>query len=170
MLDLSQHALGKSGEKHGCNSREEFQALALAMATQCHRTLDICGRHLDAPALDEDGFAAAVKTVALRSRFSRIRLFILQPDALYTRGHSLLRLAQQLPSFIHVRVPGAEHRDFNEAMIIADEVGYIHRALSDRYEGIFHFNDRKFANELLRRFEYLWESGELDPNFRRLHT
>lgn len=168
MIDLSDKKLGESKDRIACDGSAEVRALAVAIATQCLRTLDVCGRHLDPVLFDNAEFGAVVKRLALRSRFSRIRLLILQPASLHGRGHALLRLAQELPTFIHVRIPSHEHKDFNEAMLIADEAGYIHRQLSDRYDGTANFNDKLFASELVRRFDTIWDHGDVDQNFRRL--
>ena len=111
---------------------------------------------------------AAVKRLALSSRFARVRLLVLEAEQLYVRGHQLLLLAQQLPTFVHMRVPGPDDREFNQAWMIADETGYLTRTLSDRFEGLAHFNDRGGARELSRQFDDLWERGEIDQNFRRL--
>jgi hypothetical protein len=167
-MDLTTQSLGKAGERLSCGSSEEVRAIGTSLALQCRRTLDICGRALDPHVFDNVEFANAVKALALSSRFARVRLLVLQPEQLYTRGHQLLLLAHELPTYIHVRVPGIEDRDFNEAMLIADDAGYIHRRLSDRYEGIAHFNERAYVRELARRFDGLWDHGLIDQNFRRL--
>jgi hypothetical protein len=148
---------------------ETLRALTLAMARQSKRTLDICGRQLDPHLFDHTEFVAAVRQLALRSRYARVRLLVLMPEVLYTRGHQLLLLAQQLPTFVYVRVPCEEDKDFNEAIFIADETGYAHRTLSDRYEGEGNFNDRGTARELTWRFDELWERADTDQNFRRLN-
>jgi hypothetical protein len=168
MLDLNDKILGTSSDRLDCGSSADLHALAIALTRQCRRTLDICGRQLDPVALDHADLYDAVQTLTQRSRYSRIRLLVLQPELLYTRAHHLLRLAHMLPTFVHVRVPGSDHNDFNEAMLIADETGYIHRQLSDRYDGVASFNDRLNARDLTRRFDVIWEHGEIDQNFRRL--
>jgi len=162
------YVLGETMEKIRVDSSTQVAELSLSMAQQSRRLLDICSRHLDPVLYDTEEFLAAVKELALRSRFSQIRLLVLDPQSLASRGHRLLGLAQQLSSFIQIRRPGPDHRDFNESIFIADETGYIHRLMSDRYEGTANFSDPPEAGELLRKFDAIWEKGELDPNFRRL--
>jgi len=168
MIELSNQTLGKTSDSLACHTSEDVHTIAVAMAGQCRRTLDICARHLDPAVLDNAEFGEAVKQLAISSRYARIRLIVLLPETLHSRSHQLLRLAHELPTFIQVRVPGETHKDFNEAMLIADETGYIHRVLSDRYDGVAHFNDRLFASELTRHFNDIWAHGEVDQNFRRL--
>lgn len=168
MSDSPTSVLGEDKTPIELSGSEQLRALTLSMASQCRRTLDICGRQLDPVLFDNLEFAAAVKRMAIGSRYARVRLLVLMPELLYSRGHQLLLVAQQLPTFIQVRVPSEVDRDFNEAIFIADETGYAHRILSDRYEGKASFNDRGEARDLIRRFDVLWERSEVDQNFRRL--
>lgn len=162
------HTLGEGRESLICSSGTDVRAVALAMVGQARRSLDICGRQLDPYLFDNAEFGDGVRKLAIGSRNARIRLLVLLPEQLHEHRHHLLRLAHELPSFIHVRVPGEDHKGFNEAMLIVDEIGYLHRSLSDRYEGIAHFNNARFAGELTRRFEEIWAHGEIDQHFRRL--
>jgi hypothetical protein len=109
-----------------------------------------------------------VRALALRSRHTQIRLLILGAEGLVARGHRLITLAQALSSFIQIRVPSYEYREFNEAMLLADGDGYVHRPLSDRYEGGADYHASVTVVDLQRRFDRVWETGEIDPDFRRL--
>jgi hypothetical protein len=161
--------LGVSDEVVDIDERATLAALSLAMASQCSRQLDIVSRHLDPPIYDDDDFVAAVKGLALGSRRARIRLLVTDTRPLLARGHRLLDLAARLSSFIALRVPAPVHKDFNEAILLADNQGYIHRRHADRFEGNANFSDRRTCAALSERFEEMWERGAPDPNFRRLH-
>jgi hypothetical protein len=169
MSDATTQILGEDRTPIDLDGSDQLRALSLSMANQCQRTLDICGRQLDPMLYDNPEFAAAVKRMAISSRYARVRLLVLMPEMLYARGHQLLLLAQQLPTFIHLRVPAREDSEFNEAMFIADEAGFAHRPLSDRYHGTASYSDRGLARELTRRFDVLWERADIDQNFRRLN-
>lgn len=160
--------LGKHTDKIRVESSTQLAELSLSMTQQAQRLLDICSRHLDPLVYDTDAFITAVKELALRSRYSQVRILVLDPESLVSRGHRLVQLAQQLSSFIQIRRPGPDHRDFNEAMLIADETGYIHRLMSDRYEGAASFNASPEAREYKKTFDAIWDRGAPDPNFRRL--
>ena len=168
MLELSKHTLGGNNEELVFGSREDVRAIALALTQQCQRTLDIVGRHLDPELYEVPEFLDAVRKLITRSSHSRIRMLVLQPEALYRRGHKLITLAGAFSSFCHVRIPGPDHQDINEAMLVADETGYLHRKLSDRYEGTANFNNRAYIGGLMRRFEEVWMTAEVDSNFQRL--
>jgi hypothetical protein len=77
-------------------------------------------------------------------------------------------LALRVSSYMEIRRPGPDHQGFNEAMLIADQIGVIHRMQSDRYEGIANFHNPLRANRLSESFEAMWQNAEPDPHFRRL--
>lgn len=160
--------LGQSTGTLPVSGSGQVRDLALAMAGQCRRSLEIVGRGLDPPVYDNGPFCEAVKDLALASRYARVRILVTEIDGLIKRGHRLLQLADQLSSFIQIRVPSPEYRDFNEAFLVADGTGYIHRQLADRYDGLGSFADRRRCIDLLRRFDEIWERAEPDPNLRRL--
>jgi hypothetical protein len=165
----AQHLLGVSAAPFEVKTRDELAQACLALATQARRSLDIVSRHLDAPLYDNEAFAAAVKQLSLSHRSARIRLFILDPRPLLGQCHRLIELATRLSTFIEIRTPSPQHRSFNEAWLIADKLGYVRRQFSDRYEAEVDFCSRRGASALTERLDEMWERGQLDANFRRLH-
>jgi len=102
-------------------SSEQIRELALAMVRSARRSIAISGRQLGPRLYDNSEFAEAVKRLALSSRHARVRLLALEARELVSRGHRLIDLAQQLSSFISIRVPSQQHAGFNEAMLVVDE-------------------------------------------------
>lgn len=169
---MSEQATPVLGETAGTIAFADSVALAalsLELARQCRRQLDIVSRHLDPAVYDSDDFAEAVKVLALSHRQARIRLFVVDSRPLVSRGHRLLTLAERLSSYVEIRVPSPQHKDFNEAMLVADGRGYTHRRLADRFDGVADFNAPRLAAALVERIDELWERGRPDANFRRLH-
>jgi len=169
MPDLASLVLGETDLGFQVARADELREVLLALARQARRTLDIVTRHLDPPLLDRDDFVDAVKTVALGSKYAEIRILVLDPGPVVARGHRLIQLAQRLSSFIHVRAPSPEHKEFNEAWLVADKRAYAHRRFSDRFEATVNFNDPRLAAQLCNRFEEIWQRANPDPNLRRLH-
>ncbi|MEX2479608.1 MAG: hypothetical protein WD928_01990 [Gammaproteobacteria bacterium] len=167
--DRPSAVLGESAACLDIDDNAQLVEVSLELARQCSRYLDIVSRHLDPALYDNDEFCDAVKSLALGNRHARIRLFIIDSRPLVRRGHRLIDLAIRLPSFIHVRGPSPQHREFNEAMLVADRVGYVHRRFADRPEARADFYDRRSSSALIDRIDELWERGSPDPNFRRLH-
>lgn len=160
--------LGETGELLRVDTSAQLRQASLRMVRQCRRKLELMSRHLDPTLYDTAEFYEALRDLALESRYSQIRIVILDPSPLIAQGHRILGLAQQLSSFIHIRTPAEEHRDLDEAFLIADAMGVIYRRLSDRFEATVNFNDKSQALELQRRFDAIWDKGLPDPNFRRL--
>ncbi len=161
--------LGESAGVVTFERREELAGIVLAMARQCRRNLDIVSRHLDPGLYDEETFVEAVKELCLGSRYARVRLLIMDSRPLLGQGHRRVELAMKLTSYIEIRAPAPQHRTFNEAWLLADNAGYVQRQFADRYEGNADFADRRLTAALRERFDDLWERGQSDANFRRLH-
>jgi len=149
-------------------SGQELLAVTTEILKQSGHTLDIVSRHLDPLVYDQAEIMELIKQVALGSRQARIRIVINDIRPVLSRGHRLIDLAQRLTSFISIRIPGHSHKNFNEAMLIADNNAYIHRPFADRYEGEAHLSNRGRSRGLTSRFEELWEKADTHPSLRRL--
>lgn len=160
--------LGKTPEPFTLDEREDHRVVTARLVRQTRRTLEICSRSLDPVIFEDDEFLSGVKDVATSGRFARVRIVVLDSEPVFRRGHRLVELAQRLSSYISVRIPGPTHRSFNQAFVIGDERGYVHQKLSDRFEAVADFADMPYAEELLREFDKMWESSDIDPNFNRL--
>ena len=148
---------------------EEVREQSLALVQQARHSVDIVSRHLDPMLYNTAAFAAALRAMILDTRRAQVRLLVLDPAPLASQGHRLLELARHLTSFITVRTPAPEHKEFNEAWLVADNTGYLHRRFSDRYEATANFADRRQSNSLTNRFEDLWQRSESARSVRRLH-
>lgn len=149
-------------------SGQELLGVTSVILKDTDHTLDIVSRHLDPLVYDQAEIIELIKQVALGSRQARIRIVINDIRPVLSRGHRLIDLAQRLTSFISIRIPGHSHKNFNEAMLIADNNAYIHRPFADRYEGEAHLSNRGRSRGLTSRFEELWEKADTHPSLRRL--
>ena len=138
--ESSERVLGTDAGRVKFEGNAALRELLWAMTAQARRTIDFSSMQLEPNLLDDAGFVESVRQLVLRSRRTQIRLLVLEPVPLAARGHRLLDLAYQLPSFIALRVPGQGHKDYREATFIADNVGFVHRPLADRPNGIADFN------------------------------
>ncbi len=148
-------------------SADNRQAAAV-LAAGAHRTLAIFTRDMERVIYDTVEFVAAVRQLALRSRFSRIRIAVIDPLPAIKDGHRLIELGRRLSSFIEFRRPAAEAATLAAAFLIADESGLLYRPLAGRYEGYMDTDNPHAARIYLRAFEAIWELAEPEPEFRRL--
>ena len=168
MQDLTNFYLGETKNTVTIDSREEFNLASLRMTRQTGRFLDIISRELDPFIFDQKDFVLAVKQLVIGNRHAKVRILLAEPSKIIHRGHRLIDLALDLSSFIELRKHSHENNEFNEGILIADRIGYVHRKNDARYEAKFNFNDLRHSNELLTKFEELWETAKPDPNLRRV--
>ena len=60
-------------------------------------------------------------------------------------------------------------RNLDEAFLLADDTGYLHRPLYSRYEGTAGFNNPAMNLRLKRYFTEVWERSIPDVEMRRLY-
>ena len=85
------------------------------------------------------------------------------------QGHRLVELANRLSSMISIRTPDEAHAHINEAIFVADGVGFIKRTMADRFEGIASFYSPLDARELADHFNDIWAHARPESQVRRLH-
>ncbi|MEE8321825.1 MAG: acyltransferase [Gammaproteobacteria bacterium] len=168
MYSFDDYKLAETSDLIEVETREDNHLAAVQLAQQCQRNLEITSRDLDPAIFDTPDFAEAVKRLALKSKHAQIRILVFEPGTIVRRGHRLINLAENLSSFIELRKPGIEHRDYNELFLIADGTGYLHRKNTERFEGEVNFNDKRQSKHLLHQFEEMWETASPDPNLRRV--
>jgi hypothetical protein len=147
---------------------DDNREAAVELARGASRHLAIFTQDLEPLILDQADFVSAVKELALKSKFSRIRILVKDSNRAVKEGHRLMNLAQRLSSYIEVRRLSGDYANIAEAFIIADERGLLYRPLASRFEGIADTNDPFQAREKLHQFDEMWERSDPDPELRRL--
>jgi len=148
--------------------REELRGLLLAMVQACHNELAIWTRDLEGPILDDDAMLEAFKQLAVTAPRPEIRILLLDSARAVNNDHRLLKLAQRLPSAIHIRRPAKQHRDYLPAFVVVDDKHSLFREFGDRPQGVLQANDRLNARRLLESFNPAWGQSETDPDLQRL--
>ena len=124
---MHERILGTTNELLELTRSEEVREHSLALGQQARHSVDIVSRHLDPMLYHNAAFADALRAMILDTRRAQVRLLVLDPAPLASQGHRLLELARHLTSFITMRTPAPEHKEFNEAWLVADNTGYLHR-------------------------------------------
>lgn len=169
MIDFSEQVLGKSSTGQiAITTREENATAALEMMRQASQKIAIISHDLDPFVYDQLEFRNAMKDLVLNNRFAQIRIIVFEPETIVRRGHKLLDLATHLSSFIHFKKVAREYKSFNEAVLIADDVGFVFRENIERYRGKVNFNSRSESKSLLDVFDNMWEAAKPDANLRRV--
>ena len=168
MIDWANYILGETNEAMQLDSRAENSLASVCMVSQSRYTLNIISRQLDPAVFGTLEFTEAVKNIILRYNRATVKVIVFDTDFIAKRGHRLLKLAGQLSSFIETRRAHHSFDSYNECLLVADAVGYIHRENGSRYEATINFNDRSNCSNLLGRFSSMWETATPDPNLRRM--
>ena len=168
MAEPERKVLGSSAGPIELTTSAENRETALALAAQGRVSVDIVSRHLDPPIYDQPPFVQAIKELVLEHRKARVRMLVQDIQPILSNGHRLIALAARLSSFLEIRVPAQQHKDFNQAFMTVDGVGFIHRELADRYEGLADFANRAQVSDLQRKFEEMWAIATPDPNLRQM--
>ena len=168
-MDLENHKLGEQSDTLAINSLEQCAEVSLLMAQQATHSLHLFSRAMDERLYDTESFVEAARQLAIRSRQSALRILVQQPDHAIKNGHRLIELSRRLSSHVAIRTVHPDFREYNEAFLIADGVGFLHRPVADRFEGKAHFYDPLEARELVRFFDKIWEMSTRDPEHLRLH-
>jgi len=168
MPELNEHTLGVSDILLELGSCEENREVALSMAQQSRRTIDIISRLLDPPIYNTTEFIEAIKSFVTGNRNAMLRIIVFDPDTIIRNGHRLVELAGSLSSFIEIRKAGYEYDQYSQSLMITDSTAYLHRISTDRYEATACFNDRRQARYFRKEFDTMWETARTDPNLRRM--
>lgn len=158
------------------DSAQDLREHALDLASRGRRQLKILSQRLDPTLYDNDNFASAVSFLARYHRSSSVQILVKDTKPLIERGHSLIRLAQRLPSKVEIRLLKQETRQEpdNNAMgfmlVDSDGLLYInddnaHRAETRGFANYAAAPEMKSLNEVFQR---LWQCSEPDPNLRQL--
>ncbi len=164
-----QRRLGQDPEQFPIHTLEELQAVTRDLLSQARLNVDIMTRDLDRRIYDDDDCLAAIRAIAVRHRKARIRILARELDTPIRHDHRLIELARRLSSFIEIRRLGEDHKDYNEAFLLADGTGVIHRSQANRFEGWASYHQPLKARELQKMFDEAWAQAIVDPNMRRLH-
>ena len=167
--DFSRCVLGETRGLITLDTREQNRLAALSMAQQSQHTLRITSRDLDPALYDNDDFIEAAKALALRTHRAKLFILVNTSDPAIKNGHRIIDLSRRLTSFIEIRLQGMRFQEYNEAVLIADESGYMRRRLADRYETEADFASPRTAREMTKKFDEMWAESIVDPNLRRLH-
>jgi predicted GNAT family N-acyltransferase len=168
-VDLDLPQLGETDDLFHLHNNEEHLIHAAGMLRQAKRDLALLSYDLDPPVFDQTPFIEAFKALALRSRFSRIRILLQDNALVLQRGHRLVELAQRLPSAIEIRRPNEDFIDHEENFLLIDDCGYLHRKSRASYLGIACYHNRHRVNRLLALFDEAWENGTPERELARLH-
>jgi hypothetical protein len=160
--------LGESATEINLETSAEVQHATDLLASQVSHSIEIYSRDLDARLYDRSEFIDTINRLCNSNKLFRLRILCQNPKAAVVRGHRLIELSRKHSS-IEIRQVHSDYQNYNEAFMLADCTGLIHRPLADRYEGIANFNHPVSARHRYDYFSEVWERSEPHPDLRRLY-
>ena len=142
----------------------------LDLISQCERQLLIFSYDLDKNLYDHRELIDAVSQLARKSRYTQVKLLVVDSKSIVKRGHGLLNLARRLSSKIEIRKTTADLKDLPEAFIIADQRGLLAYDLKN-LEGRSawaNYNNKPAAQALAAEFDLLWQHASHDRELQLL--
>ena len=137
-------------------------------ASSATLNMNIISRSLDHTIYDRADIVEAFSKFIRRSRNTSVRILIFDSTNIIKNGHRLFLLANKAPSKILIRQLPDDFKDYNESMVIVDQLGFLHNQQSDRYEGVVSFNDSQRCAELNKTFTDFWDRSLIDSNLRQI--
>ena len=160
------YILGETDEELFVDNSELSRAAALRLVSQAQNKLLIITRNFDPLIYNNRAFVDAVSVVARRSRHSDVRILVHDRALMAREKHLLVALAQRLKTYIHIREVHKHFRRYNEAFLLVDSSGVLHRKKSDLYEGTVNFKAPALARELGGTFRTIWEHSQPNIDLR----
>lgn len=156
------------GVHGGDFSVNDFGETAFELISQASKQLRILSVSLDHNVFDNKAMTDAISALARSSRYAEIRLMVIDPKPMITRGHQLLSLQRKLPSKIHLRRCTAQLHDIKDSLILADQVGLINQSIKAPEKTSADFNNRPVTENYISIFDDFWEHAVVDNDLRQL--
>lgn len=168
MNNFDDYKIGVNNKLLQLENCEENRQLATIMVQQSRYSLEIISRLLDPMIFNTPEFIEAIRQMVTTNRQPKIRIIVFDPETIVRNGHRLVEFSASLSSFIEMRKAGREFHGYNECLLLADNIAYLHRNNADRFEATANFNDKRQSKFYIDDFETMWASALPDPNLRRL--
>ena len=165
---IAQHRL--LGVHGGRFSVTHLADAVLDLTVQCERQLLILCYDLDKNIFDHREIIDAMSQLARKSRYTQIRILVVDTKPIVKRGHGLLNLARRLSSKIEIRKTTADLKDIPEAFIIADGVGLLAYDIhnNDACRTWANYNNKPAAQALAAEFNLFWQHASQDRELKIL--
>lgn len=149
-------------------SIQDFRSAAQDLIQQTEQDLRILSVQLDPDVFDNTEITDCISALARKSRYTQIRLLVLESRQLSARGHRLLNLHRRLSSKIALRCSNTPAHDIKESLIIADQSAFIAQSIRDPDKCWGNYNNKPVAQSYIEYFDQLWEHATEDKNLRQL--
>jgi predicted GNAT family N-acyltransferase len=154
---------------HGGNfSAKHLREVAEVLIGQARQHLRILSYNLDPDTFDTTTMAEYISRLARKSRYTEVRILLVDPSIAIKRGHRLVTLQRKLSSSIHMRKPLCEPYEIKENLILVDQCAIICQSVKEPETIWANFNNKPIAQNYIVQFDELWERSQEDKDLRQL--
>jgi hypothetical protein len=154
-------------ERTVCYGEEACLNAVMALMAQADRQVDILTLDFEPAIYDQAECVEMFETLALRSRHSRVRILVQNPQVIVRQGHRLLNLALRLDSVFQLRCL-SKNQSVAHSCLLVDGVAYWHRAYQDSWKAFAHTAAPQATRALTTTFNQLWHEANRSPYLRQL--
>jgi len=168
LAGMSEAMLGQTRTHWELLHPQEVRDAIVHMARQAERSLRIFNPTLSHAVFDDAHLADAISALARKSRYTDVRILMVDPRPITQRGHALLNLHRRLSSNVPILKLPHPTDELAETVVIVDDCGVINTAANEEGGLYACFNHRPQARALTGTFDYLWHRGVTDTEIRGL--
>lgn len=147
-------------------SRPDWNAVMDSLLSQARRRLWLFEPTFDAERYDRETLRDLFSELARRSRYSEIRLLIIDDKPLVERRHRLVELMRRLPSHIHLRLVNKDAAVPTTSFALVDDAGVAYRHQASEPVGFANFNAPGRVKPMAEQFQQLWDLGRRSVELR----
>jgi hypothetical protein len=147
----------------------DFRNYSAQLVTQSRRSVAILTRDFDSLVYATPDFEQHLSGFVRSSRNTQVQILIKDTTPAIAAGHLILRLAQRLSSKILVRKMTIEPNNKKMEFMLGDADKLLYKNDAALHRGFYNSAAASEIKSLREEFNYLWQYGELEPEFQVLH-
>jgi hypothetical protein len=147
----------------------DFRLYSEQLVAQSRRAIAILTGDLDTLVYATPEFVQYLSNFVRSTRNAQVQILIKNPKPAIETGHVLVRLAQRLPSKILLRKMTIEPNNKEMGYMLGDTDKLLYKNDDAQHRGFFNSAAASEMKSLREEFNYLWQHGELEPEFQVLN-
>jgi hypothetical protein len=147
----------------------DFRTYSEQLITQSRRSIAILTRDLDALVYGTPECVQHLSDFVRSSRNTQVQILIKVTKSPIESGHLLVKLAQRLSSKILVRKMTTEPNNKEMGFMLGDTDKLLYKNDDGLHRGFYNSAAASEIKSLREEFNYLWQYGELEPEFQLFH-
>jgi hypothetical protein len=147
----------------------DFRTYSEQLITQSRRSIAILTRDLDALVYGTPECVQHLSDFVRSSRNAQVQILLKVTKPPIESGHLLVNLAQRLSSKILVRKMTTEPNNKEMGFMLGDTDKLLYKNDDGLHRGFYNSAAASEIKSLREEFNYLWQYGELEPEFQLFH-